>query len=86
MQQQKELSDKLKEVEHRQDEGEIGPELRKKLAELEKEYNDIGRETARVSLGPKPRLVPDEDGQGTPQFDGRVSASSCLELMDIYFT
>ncbi|EGC44853.1 anucleate primary sterigmata protein A [Histoplasma capsulatum var. duboisii H88] len=78
VQQQKELSDKLKEVEHRQDEGEIGPELRRKLAELEKEYNDIGRETARVSLGPKPRLVPDEDGQGTPQFDGRHPTSPAV--------
>ncbi|OJD18194.1 hypothetical protein AJ78_01752 [Emergomyces pasteurianus Ep9510] len=79
VQQQKELSDKLKEIEHQQDEGEIGPELRRKLADLEKEYNDIGRETARVSLGPKPRLAfTDEDGQGTPSFDGRHPASPAV--------
>ncbi|PGG98213.1 hypothetical protein GX51_06933 [Blastomyces parvus] len=79
VQQQKELSDKLKEIEHQQEEGEIGPELRRKLAELEKEYNDIGRETARASLGPKPRLVAtDEDGQTTPSFDSRHPASPAV--------
>ncbi|EGE83153.2 anucleate primary sterigmata protein A [Blastomyces dermatitidis ATCC 18188] len=79
VQQQRELSDKLKEIEHRQDEGEIGPELRRKLAELEREYNDIGREAARASLGPKPRLVAtDEDGQTTPSFDGRHPASPAV--------
>lgn len=83
VQQQKDLSDKLKEIELQQDEGEIGPELRRKLADLEKEYHDIGRETARASLGAKPRLVPtDEDAQGTPSFDGRVSTSSSFEPMD----
>ncbi|OAX77131.1 hypothetical protein ACJ72_08574, partial [Emergomyces africanus] len=79
VQQQKDLSVKLKEIENQQDEGEIGPELRRKLADLEKEYNDIGRETARVSLGPKPRLAfTDEDGQGTPSFDGRNPASPAV--------
>jgi hypothetical protein len=34
-------------------EGEMGPELRRKLADLEKEYNEIGRESARAFLGPK---------------------------------
>ncbi|PGH34040.1 hypothetical protein GX50_03096 [[Emmonsia] crescens] len=79
VQQQKDLSDKLKEIELQQDEGEIGPELRRKLADLEKEYHDIGRETARASLGAKPRLVPtDEDAQGTPSFDGRHPASPAV--------
>ncbi|OJD21680.1 hypothetical protein ACJ73_06979 [Blastomyces percursus] len=79
VQQQRELSDKLREIEHRQDEGEIGPELRRKLVELEREYNDIGREAARASLGPKPRLVAtDEDGQTTPSFDGRHPASPAV--------
>src|SRR5436190_17353911 len=74
VEQQKELSNKLKEVEQQLDEGEIGPDLRRKLIDLEKEYNEIGRETARASLGPKSRLVASDDGeQGTPSLDGRVS-------------
>lgn len=74
VEQQRELSDKLKEVERQQDESEIGPELRRKLADLEKEYNDIGRETARAFLAPK-RLAsgPDDTAPGTPAtFDQKV--------------
>ncbi|PGH07517.1 hypothetical protein AJ79_06252 [Helicocarpus griseus UAMH5409] len=70
VQQQKDLSDKLRDIEQQQEEGEIGPDLRRKLADLEKEYNEIGRESARASLGPKSRLVHnEEDVQGTPSFD-----------------
>jgi hypothetical protein len=71
IQQQKELTDKLKEVEGHQGEGEIGPELRRKLIELEKEYNEIGRESARAFLAPK-RMISAEDG--TPSIDLRVGA------------
>lgn len=73
VQQQKELSDKLKEVEHQQDEGEIGPDLRRKLVDLEKEYNEIGRESARAFLAPK-RLVSgaEENGLATPSVDLKV--------------
>lgn len=69
VQQQKDLTDKLKEVDQQQDEGEIGPDLRRKLVDLEKEYNEIGRESARAFLAPK-RLV--SGGDGTPSFDLRV--------------
>jgi hypothetical protein len=55
VQQRKELTDSLKEVEKRQGEGEIGPELRQKLADVEREYNELGRDTARASLLAKPR-------------------------------
>lgn len=82
--QQKELSDKLKEVEDQQDEGEVGPELRQKLADLEKEFNEIGRESARASLGPKSRQLASEDttGQSTPgALDGRVSGSTSLRML-----
>lgn len=62
MQQRKELEERLKDVEKQQEENEIGPELRQKLVELEKEFNDVGRETARAFL-PKSRVpsgeVPD---------------------------
>lgn len=71
--QQRELSDKLKEVEQQQDDNEVGPELRQKLAELEKEYNEIGRETARAFLAPK-RLagISDEANVGTPSVEPKV--------------
>jgi hypothetical protein len=79
VQQQKELSDKLKEVGQQQDESEIGPDLRCKLIDLEKECNEIGRETARASLGPKSRLVSSDDGgQNTPSLDGRVGIPESL--------
>lgn len=74
VEQQRELSEQLKEVERQQDEGEMGPELRQRLADLEREYNEIGRETARAFLAPK-RLASggSEDAPAaTPSFDGKV--------------
>ncbi|PYI14480.1 anucleate primary sterigmata protein A [Aspergillus violaceofuscus CBS 115571] len=66
IEQQKQLEEKLREVEQQQEEGQIGPDLRRKLMDLEKEYNEIGRETARAFLAPK-RLASGEDGHfGTP--------------------
>ncbi|GKZ30548.1 hypothetical protein AbraIFM66950_009559 [Aspergillus brasiliensis] len=66
IEQQKELEEKLKEVEQQQEAGQIGPDLRQKLADLEKEYNEIGRETARAFLAPK-RMAGGEDSHlGTP--------------------
>lgn len=69
VEQQQKLTEKLREVERQQDEGEIGPELRRKLMELEREYNEIGKESARAFLAPK-RLV--STGDGTPSGELRV--------------
>ncbi|KAG5205333.1 Anucleate primary sterigmata protein A [Trichophyton interdigitale] len=69
--QQQELADKLKEVEQQEDEGEIGPELREKLLALERDYNEVGRESARTTFGAKPRLLAPED---TP-LDSRTPSS-----------
>jgi hypothetical protein len=55
VQQRKELEEKLKEVDQQHQENDIGPELRQRLAELEKEYNEVGRETARAFL-PRSRV------------------------------
>ncbi|OJJ48246.1 hypothetical protein ASPZODRAFT_130204 [Penicilliopsis zonata CBS 506.65] len=80
IEQQRELTDKLKEVEHQQDEGQVGPELRRKLMDLEREYNEIGRETARAFLAPK-RMVGgflDEGNPGTPSFDQKSPLSPAL--------
>ena len=59
--QRRELSERLKEVEQQQDSREIGAELGQKLAEVEKEYNELGRESARAFLAPKSRHVGGED-------------------------
>lgn len=55
VQQRKDLSDRLKEVEKQQSEADITPELRQKLVEIEREYNQVERETARAFL-PKSRV------------------------------
>ncbi|KAJ5089180.1 hypothetical protein N7532_007864 [Penicillium argentinense] len=77
--QQQELSEQLKEVEQQQDEGEMGPELRKRLADLEQEYNEIGRESARAFLAPKRLAGNSEEAQlGTPSFDQKSPISPAL--------
>lgn len=55
VQQRKDLEDRLKEVEKQQNDGDITPELRQKLVEIEKEYNEVGLESARAFL-PKSRV------------------------------
>jgi DNA repair exonuclease SbcCD ATPase subunit len=65
VQQRQELEERLKEVDKQQSEGEITPELRQKLEEIEKEYNEVGRETARAFL-PKSRVSSSEMGAGSP--------------------
>ncbi|KAL5337131.1 hypothetical protein BJX70DRAFT_399938 [Aspergillus crustosus] len=78
VEQRKELEDKLKEVEQQQEEGNIGQDLRRKLADLEHEYNEIGRESARAFLGPK-RLAGGDDGvHGTPSFNEKSPLHSAL--------
>ncbi|KAI9779919.1 MAG: hypothetical protein M1839_007075 [Geoglossum umbratile] len=72
LQQQRDLTERLKEVEKEQGEGEIGPELRQKLIDLEKEYNDVGRESARAFLGPKSRI---SSAESPFAVDGRNPAS-----------
>ncbi|KAJ5322793.1 Pleckstrin homology domain Mcp5-type [Penicillium brevicompactum] len=77
--QQQQLAEQLKEVEQQQDDGEMGPALRRKLADLEKEYNEIGRESARAFLAPKRLAGGTEDAQlGTPSFDQKSPLSPAL--------
>ncbi|KAF2808930.1 uncharacterized protein BDZ99DRAFT_477427 [Mytilinidion resinicola] len=64
VQQRKDLEERLKDVEKQSEDNEIGPELRQKLAELEKEYNEVGRETARAFL-PKSRVPSGEAPETT---------------------
>jgi len=61
--QRQELEQRLEEVAKQEEDSDIGPELRRKLAELEKEFNEVGRETARAFL-PKSR-VPSGEADAT---------------------
>jgi septal ring factor EnvC (AmiA/AmiB activator) len=75
VQQRKELSDRLKEVENQQTDAEITPELRQKLEDLEKEYAEVGRESARAFL-PKSRVSSSEMGPSSPFVgDSKVSTT-----------
>jgi predicted nucleic acid-binding Zn-ribbon protein len=76
VQQRKELAARLKEVEETASE-KITPELQKKLDQLEKEYSDIGRDSARAFL-PKSRIVSTDFSAAPPSpaifvSDGRPS-------------
>ncbi|KAG4031116.1 hypothetical protein MFRU_010g02410 [Monilinia fructicola] len=77
LQQRKDLGERLKEVEKQQSEGDITPELRQKLVDIEKEYNEVGRETARAFL-PKSRVSSNEMG-GSPLTDKRSASPSKFE-------
>ncbi|KIX98182.1 uncharacterized protein Z520_06262 [Fonsecaea multimorphosa CBS 102226] len=75
--QQSELNEKLREMEEQQGEAEITPELRQRLADLEKEHNDVGKEIARALLGPKSRAVSGEEKPGMEQaiYSSQATAS-----------
>lgn len=59
VQQRKELEDRLRDVETIHSEGELSEDLRQKLVEIEKDYNDVARESARAFL-PKQRIPSNE--------------------------
>lgn len=65
VQQQKELTERLKEVEQLEAEGELTPDLKQKLIEIEKDYNEVARESARAFL-PKQRVPSNEAAAGSP--------------------
>lgn len=76
--QRKELEERLQEVANQQEDSQLSEELKQRLADIEKEYNEVARESARAFL-PKPRVPSNEatggshtapDGKG-----GRRSAS-----------
>lgn len=61
VQQRRDLASKLKEVEQMQQDGEVPDDLRNRLAELEREYNEIGQDTARAFL-PRGRVASEQGG------------------------
>ncbi|KAI0449836.1 hypothetical protein F5B21DRAFT_28932 [Xylaria acuta] len=65
VQQRNELTERLKEVEKLQAEGELSDDLRQKLVEIERDYNEVARESARAFL-PKSRVPSSEAAVGSP--------------------
>ncbi|ORY67533.1 uncharacterized protein BCR38DRAFT_159703 [Pseudomassariella vexata] len=63
--QEEELRQRLEEVEQMEQEGELSQDLRQKLAAVEKDYNDVARESAKAFL-PKPRIPSNEAAAGSP--------------------
>lgn len=82
VQQRKELSERLKEVEQQQNDEDITPELRQRLEEIEREYNELGRESARAFL-PKSRVSSSEMTAGSP-FAGDTKVQYGLYMMLTY--
>ena len=60
LQQRKDLTARLKDVEQVEHDNDVPADLRKKLAELEREYNEVGKESARAFL-PKSRGLAEGD-------------------------
>ena len=80
VQQRVDLSNKLREVSMRGEDEEIGPELQQKLVEIEREYNEVGRQSAKAFLGPRSEAI-EQEGSNTPfALDGRVSITRTLFL------
>ncbi|KAL7919367.1 hypothetical protein ACQKWADRAFT_323045 [Trichoderma austrokoningii] len=75
--QRKTLAEQLHEIDSLQAQEELAPELRKRLVDIEKDYNDLARESARAFL-PKQRVTSNEN-PGSPFMmesrAGRRSAS-----------
>ncbi|KAL8996003.1 MAG: hypothetical protein Q9169_004383 [Polycauliona sp. 2 TL-2023] len=76
VEQRQKLSARLREIELQRNQQELGPELRQRLVDIEKEYNDVGRESARAFLGPKSDAVATTaDSEGSFALDGTRPAS-----------
>ncbi|WPH02985.1 Hypothetical protein R9X50_00585700 [Acrodontium crateriforme] len=72
VQQRKDLAARLKDIELVQSENEVPDDLRKKLTELEREYNEVGKESARAFL-PKSRVADAPGGPNVLSASGRES-------------
>jgi len=90
IQQKRILTDRLKEIERLQDERELGPELRQKLVELEREYNELGRDSARAFMGSRRSGVGSESDSGLSQDETALGNMVChamhvvLDVIDVF--
>lgn len=79
VQQEKELSARLEDLNEASSGEEIDPELRRKLADLERDYNDVGRVAARALLTNKVALGAGAgERDRSPGVGSNVSASEIL--------
>ena len=69
VQQRKDLAARLSDVESVQQDSDVPADLKKKLVDLEKEYNEVGKESARAFL-PKPRSISQEVAQAPSTLTG----------------
>lgn len=84
VQQRVNLAQRLRDVGSQEEEAHISPELRQKLVEIEREYNEVGRQSARAFLGPKSEAA--GEGSNAPfALDGRASPTS-YRLTDCILT
>ncbi|KAI0551814.1 hypothetical protein F4679DRAFT_125077 [Xylaria curta] len=74
VQQRNELTERLKEVEKLQAEGELSDDLRQKLVEIERDYNEVARDSARAFL-PKSRVPSNESPFALEGKGGKRSVS-----------
>lgn len=86
VQQRQELAERLKEVEQLEAEDELSPDLKQKLTVIEKDFNEVARESARAFL-PKSRIPSNEIQNSTilpftPSKDG-VRVSCLPPSMDL---
>ncbi|KAK7743795.1 hypothetical protein SLS53_003814 [Cytospora paraplurivora] len=65
VQQRRELEERLKEVEQLETEDELSPDLKQKLMVIEKDFNEVARDSARAFL-PKQRMSSHEVSSGLP--------------------
>lgn len=72
LQQRKNLASRLQEVEELSKDNDVPVELQQRLTALEKEYNDIGRESARAFL-PKSKPMAGDGGSSVYTNSGRES-------------
>ncbi|PON22675.1 hypothetical protein TGAM01_v208361 [Trichoderma gamsii] len=73
--QRKTLAEQLQEIDSLPTEEELAPELRKRLVDIEKDYNDLARESARAFL-PKQRVTSSENPGSPFMLDSRSSRRS----------
>ena len=73
VQQRVNLAQRLRDVDAHGEGSTIDPELRQKLTDIEREYNEVGRQSAKAFLGPKIDASGSGDASTTPfALDGKV--------------
>ena len=78
--QKKQLAERLKDLDAQQDNGEIHTDLKQKLSELEREYNEVGKETARAFIPRGNRNSSDfrSEADRTPLADKGANANNSV--------